>query len=473
MENTNWAATDFDFGPNLDWLYEPLPDIEVPDAFITNVDEDITIHDHVSVITEVDLLHNDVGTFAKTTNTSKSRRWLITVNNYRLEGKPQLTKEFVFGRGGNYKVVSMSSQYEIGTEGTPHLHIYVNFSDAIPFRRLVKYIETIFGTHPNIKQVGRLKRDAVRAFNYCVKSDTRDCDESTTYAFNAPSVGTSITGSISSSGSTRGSKTSLNTAKELLIYKLFYETHLGKSFDEIKAIEAAAGNRENLVLLASVAKSYIARYLEHLTCVVPIPNIKNVIILYGQAGTGKTTWLSNNFKRYDSELSDDYHKHCYTQSRNLGSWTTYANEQLFFFDEFVGTHFPLENILQMTDVGKRPPSLNKKGSHAQSRYHTIVFTSNVHPMLWYKNVYSDEPFRWTAFARRVTECYYLPAIKTTGESNTYHDNKENPEFVAEFIKEDLLSLKADAPTMLECAVKSGKDQAMGYASGFWDQATMG
>lgn len=394
----------------------------------------------------------------------RGKNWLITVNNYKEKRKLIPDQIFLSRKGKHPQLERLAGQYEIGTEGTAHVHLFAVFQSQKLFHQVVELARHEFGNHPNVKYVKSTKADIRRAWEYVTKSETRDCPDDWVIRWNAPSLGSSSR-SVATSATTN-TRTVCGKRKGEEYYDLLYVRYPGM---QIKDIFEATDREEDKILLATMPgniKSNHAAWLHNERTKNAVP-IKNVIILYGAAGTGKTEWIRRNLSTFD--LDPELHtKSIYYHSAPCGKWTNVGDEPIYVLDEFAGKRMELDFLLQMSDVGKPAPTMQAKGSLRKPIYHTLVITSNYHPASWYRRAFTNNPARWTALARRVTKCLYFPELRPDGTRNAYHENSEEEAYEAYYEEERLLEINSYA--LIVCAAeKMNLIRNPGYANGYYAQ----
>ncbi|KAH0482761.1 MAG: uncharacterized protein KVP18_002771 [Porospora cf. gigantea A] len=142
-------------------------------------------------------------------------------------------------------------------------------------------------------------------------------------------------------------------------------------------------HRSSIFRYERIVRSMIRIVVEEADVVQP----KEVMILFGNTGTGKTTTARSESKgaiyqvfnpRWFDGYEDGYH-------------TT------ILFDEFTG-QIPIEELLQLTD--RWPVTKEVKGGTTFVNPFKVVFTSNIAPQVWFPQA---TPSQKAAFFRRVTD----------------------------------------------------------------------
>nr|UOF78649.1 rep protein [Cressdnaviricota sp.] len=373
-------------------------------------------------------------------NSNKSRMWLITVLDYNTA--IPLTKEMF----GNNAVKAITGQYEIcPTTGTRHVHLAVEFTNSKRFDALRHQVNNIFGVQGcDIKPVPAA--DWLKVERYCHKEDSRDPIYER-YNVHIPRTRYGrvleplppVRRQVATGSIPRPRKPS----KIETVWKLLLEQDVEKSWDEIFA--EADTDTQVLMLHAPSTKKQWEVYRQEK---YERRTIQRVIILYGAAGSGKTCFAMNG-KDYFRAEKDDF---LFIQNRAMGAWCDgYKNQEVFLIDEIDGRDWDLGRLLQTMDIGKQGPKLQIKGSSVQGNFHTIVLTSNRHPMMWFQKSFQANPMLWKAFARRITECRFYPPKKNDGTPNNYVEQNEP----TEFINEELYELEPNDQTYRDISIKMG------------------
>lgn len=120
----------------------------------------------------------------------------------------------------------------------------------------------------------------------------------------------------------------------------------------------------------------------------------NNIVLFGDAGVGKTRFVYDYCRRYGVS---PYHGYIGALSTNW--WESYMGQQWTLYDDFDGrVHMDVSYFKKVCD--RYPFMVPIKGSAME--YCSVVnfFTSNVYPIEWYDRVH------WDAVKRRITHCIW-------------------------------------------------------------------
>lgn len=248
------------------------------------------------------------------------------------------------------------------TSGREHLQGYVELNRREGIRWMKR----------NIAERGHFaKRMGTRqeAREYCMKERTRK--EGTTYT----EIGRWQDGG-------QGARTDLHRVCEMV--------QEGKTMAEVAEAQPATYVRMNrgLNALRSVVMARRSRQFRNV----------NVIVLYGEAGTGKT--------RKAVELGgEDYYLLGNDAERVW--WDGYDYEKTLILDDFYGwiNHAFLLRLLDGYQC-----RLPIKGAHVYAMWSTVIITSNQHPREWYRNMYNQRNISWEqdgALRRRITRIYRI------------------------------------------------------------------
>jgi hypothetical protein len=149
----------------------------------------------------------------------------------------------------------------------------------------------------------------------------------------------------------------------------------------------------------------------------PRRTIKNVVVLYGCGGTGKTTMA----QKWDVRDDEDFHERYYKRNSDDGKFwgggrTAYRGQRVIHLEEFCGQE-TAANFKEICDIGKHGPSVNVKNGGGQLNHDTVVITSNHHPAGWYRKLFKGDPKQWTPIARRFTQVVFFPELRPDGSRN--------------------------------------------------------
>ncbi len=242
-------------------------------------------------------------------------------------------------------------QEEVSDSGTRHFQGYAEFKAGLRHSAVKKIL---YSAHWE----GRRGSQA-DAMDYCRKEDTR------------------VSGpyEAGTAGGRQGKRTDIDDAVELLISS--------RSIREVFA--------EHPVAFIKYHRG-MQRGLE--VSVAPRACAPKCILLYGPTGTGKSHWAFTKFP------------HAYWKDPVSKWFDGYLDEKTVVIDEFAGRMSKMELSYLLRLMDKYPLKVEVKGSSRDFLAETIIFTTNIHPRLWYD--WTDRPTQWPALQRRFHEIWYLP-----------------------------------------------------------------
>lgn len=118
---------------------------------------------------------------------------------------------------------------------------------------------------------------------------------------------------------------------------------------------------------------------------------RNVIVLIGATGTGKTRWV------YDNNPVEDLFKLPPPMSHQIW-FDGYVDQPVALIDDFNGEWMSITYLLNLLD--RYPTKVPVKGDFVEWCPKTIYITSNLHPQNWYPQA---APEHQQALMRRLTE----------------------------------------------------------------------
>lgn len=285
---------------------------------------------------------------------SRARHWCFTLNNPTEQDLLMLSTISARERACTYMVY----QLEEGSNGTPHAQGYIEFNRAFRLGTVKRLIS------PRIHLERRMgTRDQAR--EYCMKEDGR---------LDGPfEFGEWLGGGQGRRTDLHELRTQIQTgAREAQLWDDHFATMVRyhRGIDRYRNITSTPRDNEPVV---------------H--------------VLYGPTGTGKSKWCMDTYPRAYWKSQDQW-------------WDDYDNDETVIFDEFYGW-IKFSILLRICD--RYPLKLERKGGFINFKSKNLIFTSNVKPDEWYKNIQNFE-----AFIRRVNIWHYFPA-KDEHHSVTNYD----------------------------------------------------
>ena len=152
--------------------------------------------------------------------------------------------------------------------------------------------------------------------------------------------------------------------------------------------------------------------------------IKEVIIMYGAGGTGKTTMA----RSYEGASKDEVYVRNFGDGTFWGSSAFgYNGQKIVLYEEFVGQE-QFSALKQVCDIGISGPPINIKNSGGKLNHEVVIFTSNTHPAGFYKGLWERDPNNFDPFRRRVTKVLFFPETRPDGSDNR-PDAEHPPHFI--------------------------------------------
>ncbi len=276
---------------------------------------------------------DSVGNELRVHPSTRSRRWVFTINNP--------TEEDLVSLGilmDKPTVLYAIFQLESGGSGTPHYQGYVRFANARKLSGLKKL--SCFG-RAHLERARGSEEDNIR---YCSKAEGQLRPPVT---FGTPGLG-------------QGARTDVDR----------YETL--RSLCDIGGLLAVAEEEFGLFLRFH---SGLSRYHTLNLQSAPRQHRTELHVVLGSPGTGKTYWVNEQtlpLTTYWKEPNDNW-------------WDGYRPElhSTVVIDEFLG-QTPLSSLNRL--IGSVPASVRSKGSSHQFRCEKLYLISNLRVGEWYRNL---------------------------------------------------------------------------------------
>lgn len=136
-----------------------------------------------------------------------------------------------------------------------------------------------------------------------------------------------------------------------------------------------------------------------------------VTVVWGDAGTGKSTWVQQE-ARENWEKDDIYHFTKVGGSRDTVWFNGYSGQKCIILDDVNGRTMPLDYMLKI--LGNDPLDVEVKGGREPALWEEVLITSNWDPEKWYGKVWEECPETKLAFFRRIARIIHVE--KTYNES---------------------------------------------------------
>lgn len=274
----------------------------------------------------------------------------MTLNNYT-----DAEYDGIISQGDKVRYLIVAK--EVGEQGTPHLQMYCEFKTG--GGKTITACKQFFNT--NRLHIEKRRGTAQQASDYCKYDD---------YPENTKENDHVVYGEIGQAGR--------RTDWENVINDIKNDKPIAEVIEENPAFVP-----------------YIRAIKEVRSCFKPSiqrDNIK-VIVLYGDAGTGKTRTAFE----HDADL--------YTKPKGEW-WDGYNGEKTILLDDYYG-YLSYSDLLRVLDRYKLQVPI--KGGFVGARWDTIYITSNKPPQEWYSVGLTP------ALARRITTTYHLIKVGDTTE----------------------------------------------------------
>lgn len=296
------------------------------------------------------------------------------------------------------------------TEQT-HVQLYVEFKKQIRFGTLRRALASAGSRSVNVRSPKRCtNHQRACGVNYCLKPDSRlDGTESYIWEGNAFEVGFDEALYLKRNDPPKR-KTQRSQEKDEQI-KWIESKPIWWTWEKI-----VHENMDSKHLLASC--SWGAKYHYGRPEAMPRRVIKEVIVMYGAGGTGKTTLAKEWGAMDDEHASQRYYARNPDDGKFWGGGrTAYHGQRVIHFEEFCGQETAAD-FKRVCDLEKEGPQVNIKGSGATLNHDTVVITSNHHPAAWYRRLCTKDSKQWAPICRRLTKVWFFPEYREDGSRNT-------------------------------------------------------
>lgn len=301
-----------------------------------------------------------------------------------------------------------------------HFHIYVHFKNDNPIRftSLRKLFVDLLGSVNIVKPKARYSKNSEACVvNYVLAPDKR-ADSTLPFIWPHNKRKVDFNPELWDQRKTKKSK-----RDELKDEQVEYIESKPKWWNWDQIVHESIESKKLLANCSWGAKYHAGRHAE-----APRRIIKNVIVMYGAGGTGKTTLAS----KWDTRDDEDFHERYYKRNPDDGKFwgggkTAYRGQRIIHLEEYCGQE-ACSAFKEICDLDKHGPSVNIKNSGIDLNHDTVIITSNHHPAAWYRHLWAKEPKQWHPVARRFTQVWFFPDKRPDGSDNVPTD-VEPPHYV--------------------------------------------
>lgn len=328
-----------------------------------------------------------------------------------------------FQMTAQHKIKNWCGQFEkCPTTGKLHAHVFVEFVGKLTFNK----IRSLFKEQGLVVSVSKSHKNGPKpkqyAINYCLDPRKR-LNQGACYIWEHCKDTVKFDRASAKRTAPNATKSQFDKKKdEQEAQRLWIESRpIWKTWDEI-----VHESEDSKVLLATCGwgKSYHnGRHVE-----TPRRIIKDVVLLYGAGGTGKTTYCIAYDKQDDPTYPEPDSVRYYRRNAEEtkfwdGGSSAYKGQRVVHFEEFVGGE-PFGRMKEVCDIGHHGPDVAVKNGGTHLNHHTVLISSNVHPAGWYHNLWGLDPKQFHPFWRRVTKVLFFPSHRPDGSLNRPDD--QNP-----------------------------------------------
>lgn len=296
-----------------------------------------------------------------------SRKYQLTINNPLEHG---FTHEQIKSNLDTLKTVYWCMCDEIGTEKTPHTHIFLCSKNAIMFSTVQK---RFYGAHIELARgTCQENRDYIRKEGKYLDSDKKE---------------TNLIDTFEKFGDMPIEKIGSNENVSSQVLQMLKDGHTN-----LEIIDAFPSFMTKTSHLDKVRQTiYENDYAETFRKL-------QVTYIYGETNTGKTRYV----------LEKHGYKNVYKITNYEHPFDGYENQDVILFDEFRSS-LPLKDMLQYLDG--YPCRLPARYADRQACYTKVYIISNIPFNKQYINIQETEKKSWGAFRRRFTTFLNFETIK--------------------------------------------------------------
>ncbi len=250
---------------------------------------------------------------------------------------------------------------EIGAEGTPHTHIYIEAKNPIKYETIKKLF--YHGHIEPAKGTAQQNRDYIRKEGKHLDSDKKETNLPETFE--------------------EWGEMPVERRKSQNQIEAIYEM-IKNGASNAEIIEAFPSAITKLSYIDRARQTFLeAKYQEEWRDI-------DVVYIWGKTGVGKT-------RKVMEELG---YKNVYKITNYKNPFDNYDMQDVILFDEFRSS-LPISDMLQYLDG--YPLRLPARYADRQACFTMVFIVSNIPLEKQYQSIQAEEPETWNAFKRRIKE----------------------------------------------------------------------
>lgn len=293
-----------------------------------------------------------------------SRKYQLTINNPAQHGYTHDSIKSIISGFSGLKYWCLCD--EVGKEGTPHIHVYIVFNNAVMFTTLHNrfygsHIEPAMGSNQE-------NRDYIRKEGKWLTDEKNE---------------TNLIETFEESGELPPDKDA--TVKEsTVIYEMIKDG--ANDYEIMEAIPNAMNRLDKIDKARHTIREQKYKYEFRKL---------SVVYIWGETGVGKTR----------SVIDKHSYENIYRATNYKNPFDTYQGQDVIIFEEFRSS-LPISEMLNYLDG--HPVVLASRYFDRQACYSQVYIITNIPIVKQYPNIQIDEPATWRAFKRRINEVIHMP-----------------------------------------------------------------
>jgi hypothetical protein len=392
--------------------------------------------------------------FSKASNQNGRGNAFMLTWNYRVETEPVFTaseaQEVVDGKylDSVLDIELLSAQFErTPTTNRLHVQMFTTVKRKYTLSSVIAKVNSVFKDggllrdfQCHVTMASSTKTDRYNCFHYCLKDDTR-CEKYFVQGRRGDPPVSDVTKRNKKreevTGETKMKKQrKCDEEKELLEkMRLYIRQEEQPSWMMFTADpDMACQYLPHPWMKKDFDNELLRKRLDNLDC---RRKIEEVVVCFGYPGTGKSTYINNHIK--EETGAENLETVLWRQPDNkwFGSATRcYENQPYICIEEMdFGHAFDFQLFKVLCDIGHfEPVVLPVKNSTSYSNHKAMYFSTNSHPMTWFKESVKNE-MAFQALRRRLKlgKILYFPKWRPDGTSNVFdpevHTSDREPYFV--------------------------------------------